>query len=153
MLRPSAATVLCPRSQTMVNMGYCTIYCWINAPCALTDTPMNSGVERNQMVSGYLPTRVVYLSKRFHSMWFPLRLNVRFQQRNIMEVFQPFLLIFDQFSPILRGIFHQKVLGCICSSGSVYSALCGLNWHFPVSRFLLKKWVFQDLILILIPII
>ena len=30
---------------------------------------------------------------------------------NFIEVFQGILLTFDQFSSILRGIFHQKVLG------------------------------------------
>ena len=53
-----------------------TIFCRINAPCALTDTLVNSGDP-----------------------WENCR------------VFQLFLLIFDQFSPILRVIFHQKVPG------------------------------------------
>ncbi len=38
---------------------------------------------------------------------------------HIIEVFQQILLIFDQFSPILREIFHQKVLGRVYSSTHV----------------------------------
>ena len=31
----------------------------------------------------------------------------------------------DQFLPILKGIFHQKVLGCVYSSRCVYLAKYG----------------------------
>ena len=39
----------------------------------------DSNSTRNRTVSGYLLTTVVCLNKRFHSMWFPLRLSVKFQ--------------------------------------------------------------------------
>ena len=54
---------------------------------------------------------------------------VHLVQRNIIEVSQPYLPIFDQFSPILRGMFHWKVLGRIYLSRSVYSALPYLFFH------------------------
>ena len=37
--------------------------------------------------------------------------GVQVIQRNIIQVFQPFFFIFDQFPPISREILHQKVLG------------------------------------------
>ena len=56
---------------------------------------------------------------------------IRDIQRNILGFFQLFLLIFYQLLPIVREIFHQKVLGCIYSSRHVYLAKYGIEyiWH------------------------
>ena len=43
--------------------------------------------------------------------------------------YRGFSAIFDQFSPILQAIFHQKVQGHIYSIRSMYSALDGIHWQ------------------------
>ena len=41
-----------------------------------------------------------------------------------IEVFQLFLVIFDQFSPIVKRIFHQKMLGaCLFGQACLYGEI------------------------------